>query len=131
MRQRLDDARSKARMWDLAARFPASQSIVGDREAPARILRVVADQDFALRSGREAMLQAVDHELRHDQPEAHRFAGYRSARGRLHLDRERPAFADHRCCKTGAQLREIGPDLDPFVGCLYNVDAIKAIRTAA
>ena len=62
-------------MWDIAARSLASQSIVGDREAPARILRVVADQDFALRSGREAMLQAVDHELRHDQPEAHRFAG--------------------------------------------------------
>ena len=43
-------------------------------------------------------------ELRHDQPEAHSFAGYRPARACLHLDRERPAFADHRGCKTGAQL---------------------------
>ena len=28
---------------------------------------------------------------------------------------EWPAFADHRRCKTGAQLRQIGPYLDPFV----------------
>ena len=39
------------------------------------------------------MLQRVDHELRHDQPEAHGFAGDRPPGGRLHLDRERSAFA--------------------------------------
>jgi len=51
-----------------AALFLGAGSIVGDREAPARVLRVVADQDFAFLFSLEAMLQGVDHELRHYQP---------------------------------------------------------------
>jgi hypothetical protein len=94
-------------MWGLAIRFLGPRSIVGNREAPAGILHALADQDFALRSGREAVLQGVDHELGHDQPDAHGFAGYRPTGRRLHLDRKRPAFADHRGGKTGAQLGQI------------------------
>ena len=105
MRQRFDDARAKAGTRGLAALFLGAGSIVGDREAPAGVLRGVTDQDFALLSSLEAMLQCVDHELRHDQPQTHSFAGDRPAGGRLHLDRERPAFADHRRSKAVAQLR--------------------------
>ena len=43
-------------MWGLAGRFLAARSIVAHRESPAAILCVVDDEDFALRSGREAML---------------------------------------------------------------------------
>jgi len=46
-------------MWGLAALFLGAGSIVGDREVPARVLRVVADQDFALLFSLEAMLQGV------------------------------------------------------------------------
>jgi hypothetical protein len=68
MRQRLDDARTKTGIWRLAALFLGAGSIIGDREAPARVLRVVADLDFAFPFSLEAMLQGVDHELRYDQP---------------------------------------------------------------
>jgi CRP-like cAMP-binding protein len=57
MRQGLDDACAEAGMCGLAVRFVGPRSIVGNRKAPAGSLRVVADQDFALCSGREAMLQ--------------------------------------------------------------------------
>ena len=48
------------RRGGLAAQLLGPRSIVGDREASAGRLRVVADQGFAPSSGQEAMLQGVE-----------------------------------------------------------------------
>src|SRR5680860_1243029 len=105
MRLRDDDTRTQSSMWMIVGRFPRSS--VGNGEAPARFVRAVPDQDFALLAAREGMLQSVDHELRHDQSKTDGFVGDCFAGSRFHLDRDRPTLPDHRGCETLAQLRQL------------------------